>query len=328
MLLRIGWLWCIWIVTAPALLAVQESPLMAKVRLAKDAYFADRDKAEDMLIALLDKRLEAAKKSGDLKTLEALQKEIDSFRAEGKLPKLVPTRDYESALKIARARYENALTSSIKSLTQAGNIDDAKAVSLQLEEFKAQTAANPDAALPNKAPLPAGKLDLGPFAKVYPEDKQAELAPGLALVEFPRHPTLQLKDTAINPLMLGTPLNLDVTATSGFRQNHNRNGLVVGYIKIDKAGEHLFRINIWGGSAAVYLYGKELIPYKKEGLIAKANLPAGYAPVAILTFVRKEGDGATLQWQPPGGTELGKIPEDVLSHRPPTADWQKLLPKP
>lgn len=219
------------------LLAADESPTASKVRIAKDLYYADRDKAEASLISALTRRLEAAKKSGDLKTLEALQTELDAFRSTATLPKLVPVRDYETALKVARTKYENVMAAGIKVLTQAGSLEEAKALDQQLKNFQATAVA---AATAKENAAPAKEV----FSwNQFPDPAKIPLKqfqPGLIMYEFPREPEQtdgekayvdieKFKDP-IGPPQLVKSLNWKYTAS--------RNAIASGYLKIPKDGEY------------------------------------------------------------------------------------------
>ena len=104
-----------------------------KVTAAKDAYYAERDKADQALIELLTKKETTAKQAGDIKAIEAVRAESDAFRKEGKLPKLVPLTLYETAIKQAQTKLDNAFKQAIKAHTIADRLEDAKALQKQLE---------------------------------------------------------------------------------------------------------------------------------------------------------------------------------------------------
>ena len=108
-------------------------PIAAKITAAKDAYYAERDKADEALIKLLEKREAAAKQPGDLKALEAVRAEFEAFRKEGTLPKSVPIASYESSMKLSRIRLDSAFKSCIKDLIKSDRVEEAKEVQAQLE---------------------------------------------------------------------------------------------------------------------------------------------------------------------------------------------------
>jgi len=125
-------------------------PIAAKITAAKDAFYAERDKADEALIKLLEKKEATAKQAGDLKTLEAVRAELEVFRNEGSLPKLVPLTIYDSSLKSARTKLENVYLGAIKTYTQKDKLDEAKALQKELDEFRAPKAV---AEKPNADPL-------------------------------------------------------------------------------------------------------------------------------------------------------------------------------
>lgn len=128
----------------PALAQVDD-PIAKKVGAAKETFYADRDKAEKQLLEALTRFENSFKQKGDLKSLETIRAEITAFRNEGTVPKIVPVREYETAMKLARAKLENAYLAGIKSYTQADKLDLAKELQKTLDEFKqsAKPAADP-----------------------------------------------------------------------------------------------------------------------------------------------------------------------------------------
>lgn len=111
---------------------VVESKLMA----AKDDYETAMSKARAGLLADLKKKAEAAQKSGDLKVLEAVQAEAKAFEEAGELPKSVPSRSYESQIRVARARMEDSYSVAVKQYTKDGSISLAKVIQAELDDFK------------------------------------------------------------------------------------------------------------------------------------------------------------------------------------------------
>jgi hypothetical protein len=110
-------------------------PIKAKITAAKDAFHAERDKAGQTLIVLLEKKEATAKQAGDLKSLEAVRDEIAAFQKHATLPKLVPTTAYESALKIARTRIETEYATAMKVYTQQMRAEEVKQLQQQLDEL-------------------------------------------------------------------------------------------------------------------------------------------------------------------------------------------------
>jgi hypothetical protein len=132
-----------------------------KITAAKDAFYAERDKAEQALIVLLEKKEAAAKQAGDLKALEAVRAELEAFRKEGKLPKSVPLTMYETAMKLARTKLQNIYLASIKSYTQKDEIDQAKELQAELERItKNQNPAvkSPISVVEKEGYLPVGSV--------------------------------------------------------------------------------------------------------------------------------------------------------------------------
>jgi hypothetical protein len=291
------------------LLAADESPTASKVRIAKDLYYADRDKAEAALISALTRRLEAAKKSGDLKTLEALQTELDAFRSAATLPKLVPVRDYETALKVARTKYENVMAAGVKALTQAGSLEEAKALDQQLKDFQASAVA---AATAKENAAPAKEV----FSwNQFPDPSKIPLKqfqPGLIMYEFAREPEQtdgekanvdieKFKDP-IGPPQLVKSLNWKYTAS--------RNAIASGYLKIPKDGEYSFKIANFYGRTCLLINNTTVCKYR-DGKINKIELKAGLVPIVSVGFVEARGY-VDVSWQPPGQEEMGPVPPELL----------------
>jgi len=130
-------------------------PIAAKITAAKDAFYAERDKAEEVLLAALARKEAAAKQTGDIKTIETVRAETEAFRKEGTLPKSVPLTTYNTSMKTARTKLENVYLATIKTYTQADKIEEAK--ELQAELIKLQQAIPNDPApgpAANKNPTP------------------------------------------------------------------------------------------------------------------------------------------------------------------------------
>jgi hypothetical protein len=132
----------------------QQDEIAKKITAAKDTFYAERDKAEQTLIDALMRKEATAKQAGDLKSLEAVRAELDAFRKEGKLPKLVPLTTYEMAMKSARTKLENVYLAAIKTYTQNDKIEQAKGVQTLLEEFRNPGSKAKQGDAPKLDPLP------------------------------------------------------------------------------------------------------------------------------------------------------------------------------
>jgi len=295
-----------------ALLAQEESPAKAKVRIAKEAFYSDRDKAETALIGLLTRRLETAKKSGDLKTLEALQAELDTFRREGTLPKLVPIREYEIALKLARVKYENVMAAGVKTLTQSGSLEEAKELDQQLKEFQAASVVSATAANSKETGPPTKEV----FSwNQFPDPSKIPLKqfqPGLIMYEFPRdaeqtdgekaNVDIEKFKEPIGPPQLVKSLN--------WKYNASRNAIASGYLKIPKDGEYSFKIANFYGRTCLLVDNTMVCKYR-DGKINKIELKAGLVPIVSVGFVEARGY-VDVSWQPPGQLETTPVPPELL----------------
>jgi hypothetical protein len=116
--------------------AADEDAVGKKLAAAKEEYEKVTVKARAGLLAVLKKQEEIAQKAGDLKTLEQVQAEAKSFENGGVLPKSVSTKVYESQMRTARTKLEEAYGAAVKQYTKDGKIALAKAVQQDLDEFK------------------------------------------------------------------------------------------------------------------------------------------------------------------------------------------------
>jgi hypothetical protein len=126
------------ILVAVQLCAQETDPIPAKIAAAKDNFYAERDKAEKVLLDALARKENTVKQAGDLKALEAVRAEIQAFRQEGVLPKLIPTTVYATALKNAHAKLQNSYAEAIKAYTRTEQLDKAKEIQQQLDDLRVE----------------------------------------------------------------------------------------------------------------------------------------------------------------------------------------------
>ncbi|WP_020472408.1 hypothetical protein [Zavarzinella formosa] len=117
-------------------LAADDDLVEKKLTAMKTEYEKGVAKARTGLLEDLKKKEEAAQKMGDLKKLEMAQAEAKAFEDRRELPKSVPVKTYETQLRSARSKLEEAYATAVRDYTKGGKIELAKAVQQQLEEFK------------------------------------------------------------------------------------------------------------------------------------------------------------------------------------------------
>src|SRR5262245_9487210 len=79
-----------------------EDPILDKLDAAGSAYSEKVDKLRADLVKSLEKREAAAVKAGDKKGLDRIKAERKAFESVGTLPSVVPTVEYQKAIRKAR----------------------------------------------------------------------------------------------------------------------------------------------------------------------------------------------------------------------------------
>jgi hypothetical protein len=123
--------------------SAQDDAVGAKVEAAKGQYEKAVEKARNGLSAEIKRKADVAQKAGDLATMEKVLAEAKAFEDTGELPKSVSTKTYESQLRTARARLEEAYAAAVRQYTKDGKIALAKAVQQELDEVKKAGALVP-----------------------------------------------------------------------------------------------------------------------------------------------------------------------------------------
>jgi hypothetical protein len=212
-------------------------PIVAKITAAKDTFYAERDKAEQALIVLLEKKEASAKQAGDLKVIEAVRAESDAFRKEGILPKLVPLTVYEAAMKLARTKLENNYLAAIKDYIKQDKLDEAKILQTALDELRAGPKKN---LVPND-PFPA--------KSVWVSEQGGEDSSVLTVLQRKEDKFEgQITSQKVDRLIFGTVSNgkvswdaKDVKALKGSKGPNN-----VGTFETDEKGP-LIKLRWYGG---------------------------------------------------------------------------------
>jgi hypothetical protein len=134
------------LIACNAIASAETDAIESKLIDAKKQYYAALENVRISVHEALERKLTASKKVGDLKAVEAIQSEIDIFEQSGKMPQSIPTKGFDSQVKLARKRMEDAFADSIRQYTKDDKIELAKAIRKELDQFKATTptlAANP-----------------------------------------------------------------------------------------------------------------------------------------------------------------------------------------
>jgi FKBP-type peptidyl-prolyl cis-trans isomerase len=124
------------LVACSSIASAETDVIEAKLIEAKKQYDSALAMVRDSLLEALAKKITASKNAGDLKAVEAMQSEFDAFEQSGKMPRSIPTKGFESQVKLARTRMEEAFADSIRQYTKNDKIEFAKAVQQELDEFK------------------------------------------------------------------------------------------------------------------------------------------------------------------------------------------------
>jgi len=92
--------------------------------------------ARGKLVAAVQKKADGARNKGDLVELQQLEGQIRALESEGKLPTAVPTQSYDSDVRKARSKMEDAYEAAVQQYTKNGAREPAVAALAQLDEFE------------------------------------------------------------------------------------------------------------------------------------------------------------------------------------------------
>jgi hypothetical protein len=137
--------------------AADEDPIKTKLDNAKKEYDAKLVKFKEASNAWLDKKEEAARKSGDKVVVDQIKAARQIYEDSGNLP-VVPPADVRKILTGAQTAYDAAMVTAIKEYTKAKKDDEAKEITKKLKDFR-------DALDPR---IPIKKALLGTWTVVMP----------------------------------------------------------------------------------------------------------------------------------------------------------------
>lgn len=115
-----------------------ESPGVDRLAAAKESHEKEESQFRDDVVKVLKSAEDAARRAGKKEQLDRIKLETDEFEAKGTLPKSVVTRDAQRRIRKQREELEDVYLATIKSLTKAGQDDDAANIEKELGEFRSQ----------------------------------------------------------------------------------------------------------------------------------------------------------------------------------------------
>ncbi len=197
--------------------------------------------------------------------------------------------------------------------------------------FRTASAAAVAAVIVLTAPLitqtPASAGEIEPAS---PQPKASQLKPGLAVYysfNYVRAIKWMLYYTRDNKGQPGTPLpQINYKTGIGNVLTSNRaDGVLAtieGFIKLDKPGPYIFKINANDG-VRVLLAGKRILDDPKwhslgDAMTAPVTVQIkkpGWYKLKVLYFERKGTSTLQLYWQPPGAGAASIVPAGVLAHQ-------------
>jgi Lectin C-type domain len=137
-------------------LVAGEDRILEKLDEADRVYSERVDKVRADIVKSLEKREAAVVKAGDKKALDRVRAERKAFESVGTLPSVVPTVDYQRAIRKARTDLEVAYSRGIRDYTKARMLD------------KAEAAEKKFAKILKKGSVPADAEEfLGKYYKVF-----------------------------------------------------------------------------------------------------------------------------------------------------------------
>lgn len=103
---------------------------------ARQTFFSKVDDARGEVISGLDKKIETAKRSGDLDMVVSLTEERQAFVKQGSFPASINSRTFEREVAAALRSLTRQFDAAIRVYVQAGRIDEAKQLREELQSFK------------------------------------------------------------------------------------------------------------------------------------------------------------------------------------------------
>ncbi len=130
-----------------------EDVIESKLDNARLEYGQELERQREGLLESLQKREDSARSSGKVQIVEQVKKEREAFESNDILPTVVPTETYKRGIKLAKTKLKTAIETAVREHLQAKNDAAAKALNVELEELKKETAPPPKNKDKEVAPL-------------------------------------------------------------------------------------------------------------------------------------------------------------------------------
>lgn len=278
--------------------ALDDDPIQTKLEQSKDRYQKAVDQCTKELNALIDQKIEAARKDGNRELLKQLQEQKEAFRTSGKMPTAAPTTVYRSAMAKANKEMLAAFDLAIKDFTKAAKDSKADAADEEKKKFLAKNGE---------------LLKMDPIGVIV---KGSDLAPGLLIREYKAQTTQdegkefievdKLRDTVGGPTI--------TESISPWKYTQDFNAVASGYIRIAKAGEYSFNSNNFYDRNALYINSQLVCAFRDgDSKLGKITLQPGFVSIQSVGYIHARGS-VTVKWQPPGADKLDVIPANLLFH--------------
>ena len=177
----------------------------AQVEVARQACFAAMDDVRAEVITELDKKIQAARRAGDLKSIERITAEKNRFIKQGTIPASINETALNHKISLALLALKNEFNDAIKESVKQGNRETAKRLREELKSFEAAPWQRSTWGFADYKVL-SGAEDWQPFAN----KARAYTNRGYVWTEIP--PACPLKQ--FTPVAGGnnTPLQIQVTS--------------------------------------------------------------------------------------------------------------------
>ena len=316
----------------PASASASASRVLRQLEEYEDGHRQTRDRnitlSRDRLQKALEAQQEKAQRAGDLDALLAIEDVLVQLKtlpvtAPPTIPKDLPAdsrrllkgqsgseqreeRAMASTIQKKRARVVAFLDGIVVDLTRSGKIEQAKLLRGHIIKLQQGIKVAPQA---------------DNVTRRLPMVENKNFQPGLLAYEFPQLSTQTLeKEESINlpPDKLGKPIGATecIKEINGWQYDPSRNGVAIGYLKIETPGNYEFVADSFYDRNAVYVKGlkEPLCKYRDRTTINKINLKSGMVPFMAVGYVYARGRLTTVKWKVPGAEEFAPIPGEALFH--------------
>jgi hypothetical protein len=140
----VAWIAAALALTASPLPGDDSDPIKSKLDKAKATYQEDVEKLRKGVSDSLDKKEEAARKTGNKALVDQIKAAREEFEKKGEVPKGVPAGSYQFGMRSAQIKMQGAYTEAVKGYTKAKQDDKASGVEAELKEFLKSTGLTDD----------------------------------------------------------------------------------------------------------------------------------------------------------------------------------------